>query len=78
MYPTCFKLAYPNGEAKDEVIATRSNGYTMLDDGNSFGVAEVDRELNRRYAYPTRNAKADCIVLRKIEKENISGELAGP
>jgi hypothetical protein len=78
IYPTCFKLAYPNGEARDEVTATKSRGHAIFGVGKSFGVLGFDLELYTRYTYPTRNANADCIVLRKIEKENISGELAGP
>jgi len=44
MYPTCFSEAYPNGEAREEVTATRRRGKRILREGIIGGADGADRE----------------------------------
>jgi hypothetical protein len=66
----CLRLAYPNGEARDEVIAIRSSGNRICFEGKMGGTRRAPVVLLRgadtkRYTRPVIAANADWMVLRK-------------
>lgn len=63
----CAREAYPKGDAKDEVIETRSKGGRMDREGKTAGLGPFLGADERRYMYPVKAAKVDWMVLRKIE-----------
>lgn len=73
----CARDAYPNGEAREEVIATRRRGMRIRRLGIMGGVV-LPLVSYRRYMYPERAAKRDCTVLRNTGNLNFSGEDSDP
>lgn len=68
----CFKLAYPNGEAKLLVTAINSRGNRIFCDGKMGGTLRAPvlgsfGADKTRYKRPDIAAKADWTVFRKIE-----------
>lgn len=55
----CARLAYPNGEAKDEVTATAMSGSRTAFDGNMEGTLAPFGVERKRYDSPVRKAKSD-------------------
>lgn len=67
----CFKLAYPKGEARDDVTAMRRSGKMICFEGKMAGTLRPPVFGSRgaeetRYMRPVMAAKADCTVLRKM------------
>lgn len=68
----CFRLAYPNGLASDDVTAIKKSGMSIALEGNIAGTLRFEVLGSRgadetRYAKPVRAANADWMVLRKME-----------
>ena len=67
----CFKLAYPNGDARLLVTAMSRSGNRICFEGKMAGIrrAPVLGSLGAdatRYTKPVIAANADCTVLRKM------------
>lgn len=62
------RAAYPNGDAIDDVSATRSSGASMRRAGTGDGRGCPRGVESTRYAKPAHAASADWIVLRKTGK----------
>jgi hypothetical protein len=68
----CFKLAYPKGDASEDVMAINSKGNKICLDGKMGGILRAPVRESRgadaiRYTRPVIAANADCTVFRKIE-----------
>lgn len=66
----CFRLAYPNGDASEEVTATKNSGYRICFVGKTGGtrrapVVWLRGAEKKRYTSPVMAANADWTVLRK-------------
>ena len=68
----CFRLAYPKGDASEDVTAINSSGKRIFFEGKMGGILRAPVLGSRgadktRYKRPDIAAKADCTVLRKME-----------